>query len=94
MRKIFILTICLVGLMTSSVLANAFCAFEDREYVTAQQVVVAQEGLFAIINEEMVPVASIGQDEQGIYCVKVTWTCPRCGAVNKFWNAHCKNCGY
>jgi hypothetical protein len=66
----------------------------QKHYISVEQIVVAEDGLFVIVNGESLPVTYVAHDSNGYYCAKFHWTCPRCQTVNEWWRTKCKHCGY
>jgi hypothetical protein len=93
MKSRLLMIVCLLCLSFGQVFAYLENQ-ENKEYVSAEQIVVNQEGIFVILNGEAVPVSGIAHDAEGIYCVKSTWKCPKCGFVNQWYYTKCQNCGY
>jgi hypothetical protein len=67
---------------------------EHMECIDVEQIYMEQDRIYVLSNGEIVPVAAILQEEEGVYAVKSTWTCPRCGTVNEWWRTKCQNCQY
>lgn len=67
----------------------------EKEYISQEQIVFAEEGIYIIVDIETVPASYVAHDENGLYYVaKFSWTCPRCQTVNEWWRTKCKNCKY
>ena len=74
----------------------------DKYYISADQLILLQDGMFVMLEEVPVPIGCVMQDSQGIYCVVPncssktrSWKCPRrdCGTWNGAWRIRCQRCG-
>ena len=74
--------------------AFGFCMNCDceKEYISQEQIVFSEEGIFIMVDGEVVPATYLAHDENGLYyAAKSTWQCP-CGQINEWWRTKCKNC--
>lgn len=72
-----------------------FCCIssdDEKQYISAEQIIVAEEGLYVLTSEGVVPVSMISQDGNGIYYVGWrSWKCP-CGHENPWYRVKCEKC--
>lgn len=93
--KFFMIVMLMLSCFVTQVFACNYLEHnEEKEYISAEQIMVKEDGLYVLMQGVAIPVSFIAHDAAGLYCFKMTWTCPRCKTVNSVWNFRCAGCGY
>jgi hypothetical protein len=98
--KVFLMLLVLAiagisGISQSYANSLIFCSDADKAYIAPDQVTVSPDGIFVLVEGEMIQVQAILQDNKGIYYLKpsIYWTCRKCGySKNPAWTNYCQSC--